>query len=156
MLLLGLCATTFFVSMWVHNVIAAVMMMPVATGILHRLPPANEQSELMNKFNRAVILTVVYATQIGGISTITGTGVNLIIIGMWKNLEPEAKPISFNTWFCFGFPVAVLLLLCFWIRIMCLEVLEENALYMRDNGAVETLVGGRYEMSSINVERGHH
>jgi sodium-dependent dicarboxylate transporter 2/3/5 len=51
----------------------------------------------MNKFNKAVILTVVYATQIGGISTITGTGVNLIIIGMWKNLVPEAKPISFNT-----------------------------------------------------------
>jgi sodium-dependent dicarboxylate transporter 2/3/5 len=101
MLLLGLCATTFFVSMWLHNVTAAVMMMPVATGILHRLPPTNEQSELMNKFNKAVILTVVYATQIGGISTITGTGVNLIIIGMWKNLVPEAKPISFNTWFFF-------------------------------------------------------
>jgi di/tricarboxylate transporter len=105
--------------MWLHNVTAAVMMMPVATGILHRLPPANEQSELMNKFNRAVILTFVYATQIGGISTITGTGVNLIIIGMWKNLVPEAKPISFNTWFFFGFPVAVLLLVCFWC-ILCL------------------------------------
>ncbi|CAJ2658246.1 unnamed protein product [Trifolium pratense] len=125
MLLLGLCATTFFVSMWVHNVIAAVMMMPVATGILHRLPPANEQSELMNKFNRAVILTVVYATQIGGISTITGTGVNLIIIGMWKNLEPKAKPISFNTWFFFGFPVAVLLLLCFWC-ILCLLYVRKH------------------------------
>ncbi|GAU29862.1 hypothetical protein TSUD_379520 [Trifolium subterraneum] len=75
MLLLGLCATTFFVSMWLQNVITAVMMMPVATGILHQLPPVNEQSELMNKFNRAVILTVVYATQIGGMSTITGTGI---------------------------------------------------------------------------------
>jgi sodium-dependent dicarboxylate transporter 2/3/5 len=111
--------------MWLHNVTAAVMMMPVATGILHRLPPANEQSELMNKFNRAVILTVVYATQIGGISTITGTGVNLIIIGMWKNLVPEAKPISFNTWFFFGFPVAVLLLVCFWC-ILCLLYVRKD------------------------------
>jgi sodium-dependent dicarboxylate transporter 2/3/5 len=111
--------------MWLHNVTAAVMMMPVATGILHRLPPTNEQSELMNKFNKAVILTVVYATQIGGISTITGTGVNLIIIGMWKNLVPEAKPISFNTWFFFGFPVAVLLLLCFWC-ILCLLYVRKD------------------------------
>ncbi|MCI89024.1 tonoplast dicarboxylate transporter-like, partial [Trifolium medium] len=47
--------------------------MPVATGILHRLPPADEQPEVMNKFSRAVILTVVYATPIGGISTLTGT-----------------------------------------------------------------------------------
>nr|GFB19994.1 tonoplast dicarboxylate transporter [Tanacetum cinerariifolium] len=38
LLLLGICATTAFVSMWMHNVAAAVMMMPVATGILQRLP----------------------------------------------------------------------------------------------------------------------
>ncbi|CAL5183990.1 unnamed protein product [Lathyrus oleraceus] len=126
MLLLGLCATTFFVSMWLHNVAAAVMMMPVATGILHRLPPAHEQSELMNKFSRAVILTVVYATPIGGISTLTGTGVNLIIIGMWKSLAPQAKPISFNNWFFFGFPVAVFLLICFWI-ILCLLYVRKGS-----------------------------
>lgn len=126
MLLLGLCATTFFVSMWLHNVATAVMMMPVATGILHRLPPAEEQPELMNKFSRAVILTVVYATPIGGISTLTGTGVNLIIIGMWKSLAPEAKPISFNSWFFFGFPVAVLLLLCFWC-ILCLIYVRKGS-----------------------------
>ncbi|KAJ1428681.1 Solute carrier family 13 [Sesbania bispinosa] len=98
MLLLGLCATAFFVSMWLHNVAAAVMMIPVAMGILHRLPPAEEQSEVINKFCRAVVLTVVYATPIGGMSTLTGTGVNVILIGMWKSLEPDGKPISFNTW----------------------------------------------------------
>lgn len=122
LLLLGLCATIFFVSMWLHNVATAVMMMPVATGIVQRLPPAHEQSEAVNKFCRAVILTVVYATPIGGISTLTGTGVNLIIIGMWKSLFPEAKPISFNTWFFYGFPVAVLILICFWCIICLLYV----------------------------------
>ncbi|BAT87535.1 hypothetical protein LR48_Vigan09g197800 [Vigna angularis] len=119
LLLLGLCATIFFVSMWLHNVATAVMMMPVATGIVQRLPAVHEQSEAVNKFSRAVILTVVYATPIGGISTLTGTGVNLIIIGMWKSLFPEAKPISFNTWFFYGFPVAILILICFWC-ILCL------------------------------------
>ncbi|RYR63309.1 hypothetical protein Ahy_A04g021118 isoform A [Arachis hypogaea] len=118
MLLMGLCATTFFVSMWLHNVAAAVMMMPVATGILQRLPPPSEQSEAVNKFSRAVVLTVVYATPIGGISTLTGTGVNLILIGMWKSLVPGAKPISFSTWFFYGFPVAAVLLIAFWC-IMC-------------------------------------
>ncbi|KAG5011489.1 hypothetical protein AAZX31_09G010600 [Glycine max] len=122
LLLLGLCATIFFVSMWLHNVATAVMMMPVATGIVQRLPPVHEQSEAVNKFCRAVILTVVYATPIGGISTLTGTGVNLIIIGMWKSLFPEAKPISFNTWFFYGFPVAVLILICFWCIICLLYV----------------------------------
>ncbi|CAJ2658250.1 unnamed protein product [Trifolium pratense] len=132
MLLLGLCATTFFVSMWLHNTAAAVMMMPVATGILHRLPSADEQPELMNKFSRAVILTVVYATPIGGISTLTGTGVNLIIIGLWKSLVPNAKPISFSNWFLFGFPVAVLLLLCFWCMLCLIYVRKDSSRVLSD------------------------
>lgn len=126
MLLLGVCGTSFFISMWIHNVAAAVMMMPVATGILNRLPPVEEQSELMNKFSRAVVLSVVYGAPIGGISTLTGTGVNLIVIGMWKSLVPEGKPISFSTWFFFGFPVAVLLLLCFWIM-LCLVYVRKGS-----------------------------
>ncbi|TKY72235.1 Tonoplast dicarboxylate transporter [Spatholobus suberectus] len=122
LLLLGLCATTFFVSMWLLNVPTAVIMMSVATGIVQRLPPVQEQSEAVNKFCRAVILTVVYATPIGGISTLTGTGVNLIIVGMWKSFFPEAKPISFNTWFFFGFPVAILILISYWCIICFLYV----------------------------------
>ncbi|KAK7245952.1 hypothetical protein RIF29_40806 [Crotalaria pallida] len=126
MLLFGLCATTFFVSMWLHNVAAAVMMMPVATGILQRLPPPHEQSDAVNKFSRAVVLTVIYATPIGGISTLTGTGVNLILIGTWKSVMPGAKPITFNTWFCFGFPVAILMLICFWC-IICLLYVKKGS-----------------------------
>ncbi|XP_050920682.1 tonoplast dicarboxylate transporter [Lathyrus oleraceus] len=126
LLLLGLCATSFFVSMWMHNVAAAVMLMPVATGLLQRLPPPSEQSELVNKFSRAVVLTVVYAVPIGGMSTLTGTGVNLILVGMWKSLEPGAKPISFNTWFFYAFPVAFVFVICFWC-ILCLIYLRKGS-----------------------------
>ncbi|XP_028755322.1 tonoplast dicarboxylate transporter [Neltuma alba] len=126
LLLLGLCATTFFVSMWMHNVASAVMMMPVATGILQRMPPKEEQSAAVNKFCRAVVLAVVYATPIGGTSTLTGTGVNLILVGMWKSLAPGAKPISFNNWFFFGFPVAILILFSFW-SILCLLYVQRGS-----------------------------
>ncbi|KAF7840547.1 tonoplast dicarboxylate transporter-like [Senna tora] len=126
LLLLGLCGITFFVSMWMHNVATAVMMMPVATGILQRMPPPHEQSEAVNKFCRAVVLAVVYATPIGGSSTLTGTGVNLILVGMWKSLFPGAKPISFNTWFLFGFPVALLMLVAFWC-ILCLLYVQKGS-----------------------------
>ncbi|XP_029128410.1 tonoplast dicarboxylate transporter-like isoform X2 [Cajanus cajan] len=125
--LLGWCVTIFLVSMWLLNMPTAVMMMSVATGIVERLSTVQEQSEAINKFCKAVILTVVFATPIGGISTLTGTGVNLIIVGMWKSLFPEAKPISFNTWFFFGFPVAILILLCFWCIICVLYVPKGSA-----------------------------
>lgn len=119
LLLLGICATTAFVSMWMHNVAAAVIMMPVATGILQRLPRGPTQSNVVGKFCKAVVLGVIYSAAIGGMSTLTGTGVNLILVGMWKSYFPEANPISFNTWFFFGFPLALMIFFALW-AILCL------------------------------------
>uniref|UniRef100_A0A5B7B135 Putative tonoplast dicarboxylate transporter n=1 Tax=Davidia involucrata TaxID=16924 RepID=A0A5B7B135_DAVIN len=119
LLLLGICATTAFVSMWMHNVAAAMLMMPVATGILQRLPSGPAQSTVVNKFCRAVVLGVIYSAAVGGMSTLTGTGVNLILVGMWKSYFPDANPISFNTWFFFGFPLALLIFFPLW-GILCL------------------------------------
>lgn len=118
-LLLGICATTAFISMWMHNVATAVLMMPVATGILQRLPSGPTQSIHVSKFCKAVVLGVIYSAAVGGMSTITGTGVNLILVGMWKSYFPEAKPISFSTWFFFGFPLALVIFFALW-AILCL------------------------------------
>lgn len=70
--------------MWVHNVATTVMMMPVATGILQRLPlgPTRDDVVIRN-FCKAVVLGVIYSAAVGGMSTLTGTGVNLILVGMW-------------------------------------------------------------------------
>ncbi|KAF9587918.1 hypothetical protein IFM89_006172 [Coptis chinensis] len=119
LLLLGICATTAFVSMWMHNTAAAVIMMPVATGILQRLPDDTSRSDKVGKFSKGVVLGVIYSAAIGGMSTLTGTGVNLILVGVWKSYFPEAKPISFATWFFFGFPLAVLIFFFLW-GILCL------------------------------------
>ena len=119
LLLLGICGTTAFVSMWMHNVAAAMMMMPVATGILQRLPTGEAQSELVSKFCKAVVLGVIYAAAVGGMSTLTGTGVNLILVGMWKSYFPEADPISFSTWSFFALPLALLIFVALW-AILCL------------------------------------
>ncbi|KAL9251761.1 Tonoplast dicarboxylate transporter-like protein [Drosera capensis] len=119
LLLLGICGTTAFVSMWMHNVAAAMMMVPVATGILQRLPSGMGQPDAVNKFCKAVVLGVIYSAAVGGMSTLTGTGVNLIMVGMWKSYFPEAPPISFNKWFFFGFPLAVVIFFALW-GILCL------------------------------------
>ncbi|KAE8714880.1 Tonoplast dicarboxylate transporter [Hibiscus syriacus] len=126
LLLLGICATTFFVSMWMHNVACAVMMMPVATGILQRLSTGSTQSTHVRNFCRAVILGVTYAAPIGGMSTLTGTGVTLILVAMYKGSYPDADPIGYNTWFFFGFPLAVLIFLALW-AILCLLYLRRGS-----------------------------
>nr|GEV09243.1 tonoplast dicarboxylate transporter [Tanacetum cinerariifolium] len=59
LLLLGICATTAFVSMWMHNVAAAVMMMPVATGILQRLPSGPGPMAFAEKMVLAVFSALI-------------------------------------------------------------------------------------------------
>ncbi|KAF4399535.1 hypothetical protein G4B88_022618 [Cannabis sativa] len=115
-------STQPFVSMWMHNVAAALLMMPVATGILQRFPTGSAQSPLVNKFCRAVVLGVIYSAAIGGISTLTGTGVNLILVGMWRSYFPEQNPISFNTWSFFAFPLALVIFFALWVILCCLYI----------------------------------
>jgi solute carrier family 13 (sodium-dependent dicarboxylate transporter), member 2/3/5 len=122
LLLLGICGTTAFVSMWMHNTAATVMMIPVATGILQRLPDGSHVSGVntdVQRFCKAVILGVIYSATIGGMSTLTGTGVNLILVGIWQSYYPQEEPISFSSWFMFGFPLALMLFFVLWI-ILCL------------------------------------
>ncbi|KAK1403139.1 Tonoplast dicarboxylate transporter [Heracleum sosnowskyi] len=118
-LLLGICGTTAFVSMWMHNVAVTLMMMPVATGILQRFPTGSQSDVVTTKFCKAVVLGVIYSATIGGMSTLTGTGVNLILVGMWKSYFPEADPITFSKYILFGFPLALFVFLAMWV-ILCL------------------------------------
>lgn len=100
--------------MWMHNTAAAVMMIPVATGVLQRLPAGDSVHPDVRRFCKAVILGVIYSAAIGGMSTLTGTGVNLILVGMWESYYPQEEPISFSTWFFFGFPLALVLFFALW------------------------------------------
>uniref|UniRef100_A0A0D9XF13 Citrate transporter-like domain-containing protein n=1 Tax=Leersia perrieri TaxID=77586 RepID=A0A0D9XF13_9ORYZ len=134
LLLLGICGTTMFISMWIHNTPCTVMMMPVATGILQRFPrddgdatssssPASRRE--VERFSKAVVLGVVYASAIGGMATLTGTGVNIILVGMWSTYFPHQPPITFSTWMSFGLPMAIVLFLALWAT-LCVLYCSKN------------------------------
>jgi len=132
LLLLGITGTTFFLSMWIHNTACTVMMMPVATGILQRLPRGGDgagetgcQEEEVRRFSKAVVLGVVYASAIGGMATLTGTGVNIILVGMWSTYYPEQEPITFSSWMSFGLPMALIIFFTLWVT-LCLMYCTKN------------------------------
>ncbi|KAM0854244.1 hypothetical protein ACQ4PT_050546 [Festuca glaucescens] len=128
LLLLGICGTTFFISMWIHNTPCTVMMMPVATGILQRLPAGEAtaaDAREVRRFSKAVVLGVVYASAIGGMATLTGTGANIILVGMWSTYFPEQDPITFSSWMSFGLPMALVLFAALWAT-LCLMYCSKN------------------------------
>ncbi|CAL5087706.1 unnamed protein product [Urochloa decumbens] len=133
LLLLGICGTTMFISMWIHNTPCTVMMMPVATGILQRLPRDELEGGSgsgfaageVRRFSKAVVLGVVYASAIGGMATLTGTGVNIILVGMWSTYFPEQAPITFSSWMSFGLPMALVLFVALWAT-LCLMYCSKN------------------------------
>nr|BCX99718.1 tonoplast dicarboxylate transporter [Zostera marina] len=128
LLLLGICGTTVFISFWMQNIASVVMMMPVAMGILDQFRDdhAVTNHPVIQQFGKAVVVGVMYSATIGGVATLTGTGVNLILAGVWATYFPEENPISYSSWFLFGFPLSMILLLALW-GILCFVFLSETS-----------------------------
>ncbi|OWF50270.1 solute carrier family 13 member 2-like [Mizuhopecten yessoensis] len=66
---------------------------------------------------KALSMSICYAANIGGIATLTGTGVNVIMKGqsdlIFQKYDVD-NPITFATWMQFGVPIATILLFMAW------------------------------------------
>lgn len=103
-IILGFLLSTAFLSMWISNTATALMMLPMALGVIESLP-AEERSR---RFSILLLLSIAYAASIGGVGTLVGSPPNTIMAGI---LEKEFNiQISFFDWFKIGFPLCILLL----------------------------------------------
>ncbi|MDC0510927.1 SLC13 family permease, partial [bacterium] len=66
------------------------------------------------RFKKGVLISVAYASSIGGIATLTGTPTNLVFAAQFPQLFPSAPTISFATWMAFALPLSLSLLLLVW------------------------------------------
>ncbi|XP_039252177.2 Na(+)/citrate cotransporter-like [Styela clava] len=73
------------------------------------------------KLEKGLTLCVPYAASIGGITTLTGTGPNLVLAGQYPILFPDAEPpITFSNWMAYHLPLSLSLLLLSYIWLMWL------------------------------------
>ncbi|QOG12728.1 SLC13 family permease [Arcobacter sp. FWKO B] len=91
----GLMGITFGLSMFVSNTATTAMMLTILIPILKNI---NED----NPYQKAILLGVVVAANIGGMSTIIGTPPNAIAVGMMGDSAP-----SFIGWMFFAMPPAI-------------------------------------------------
>ena len=119
LIVLGLLATTTFLSMWISNSAAAAIIMPMALVILAK----NKVKKGISNFGKACVLAVGYGATIGGIGTLVGSPPNLIAA---KFLQDSGNTFGFYHWFIRGFPYMLILMIFTWLALIFLYKPEKD------------------------------
>lgn len=102
-ILFALGLTSLLLSMWISNTATTAMMFPIALGVLDAIKEKSENSK--SSFSVVVLLSLAYASSVGGIGTPIGSPPNLIAIGMLEKLVNYR--VAFFQWMIIGFLILI-------------------------------------------------
>ena len=114
-IVLGFMVAVAFLSMWVTNTAAAMMMIPVALAVTYQAAQVmrgGEHESEVPKFEKCLIFGVGYAATIGGLGTLIGTPPLAFLSGVVR--ETFGETITFAQWMLFGVPMVILTLAFCW------------------------------------------
>ena len=97
----ALVALTAFVSLWISNTAAAVLMLPVGLAVYDALAPRRDEPD----FAGALVLGIAAGATIGGMGTPVGSTPNLIFAAVAQQLY--GVRVSFAAWAAVGMPVVI-------------------------------------------------
>jgi solute carrier family 13 (sodium-dependent dicarboxylate transporter), member 2/3/5 len=107
--MVAVAITAFVFSMWINNTATTAMMIPIALGLcasIRRLcPPDPELQARHRRYEEGMLITLAYASSLGGICTPIGTAPNMIAIGYLDRFA--GVRIDFLQWMSFGVPVGL-------------------------------------------------
>ena len=109
-IIFGFIIAAAFLSMWVSNTATAIMMLPIAVSILALMDRGMKEhgddltsSGQKTNFEIALILSIAYACNIGGMGTLIGTPPNALLAAFM--LENYGVEIGFFQWMKVGVPL---------------------------------------------------
>ena len=114
--LLGFMCSTWFLSMWISNTAATMMMVPMAMAIIGPFREHLNKQEA-RRFSIVLVLGVAYAASIGGISTLIGTPPNMSLARILELNFPDMEELTFAGWFRFAFPLSLTFMLTAWFTL---------------------------------------
>ncbi len=118
-LVAGFLIATGFLSLWVSNTAATVMMLPIGASvaliIVARLRESGDPRApgVARSVGPALVLAIAYGASIGGVGTLIGTPPITQYAGFAR--ERLGVEVSFVEWMKLGLPVVVLMLLAAWV-----------------------------------------
>ena len=108
-IILGFMVSTAVISMWVSNTAATMMMLPIALSVIEltkRIDNSQKDKRQYDNFAVALMLSIAYSANVGGLGTVIGTPTNALLIGFVN--EAYGVVISFMEWMLIGIPVVLL------------------------------------------------
>jgi sodium-dependent dicarboxylate transporter 2/3/5 len=109
-LLLGVLSATAFISLWISNTATAAMMFPIGMAVLRQLERRAGVPRLAG-YGAALMLSIAYGANIGGIGTKIGTAPNGQFCGMLQKMGHE---VTFLEFAAVGFPFVLLMIPIAW------------------------------------------
>lgn len=109
-LLFGFLASTAFISLWISNTATATMMVPIGLAIIAQLERQLGGRRLKH-YGMAIMMSIAYASNIGGIGTKVGTAPNGQFAGF---MEKIGIGISFAQFMAVGLPFVLMMLPIAW------------------------------------------
>ncbi len=120
-ILLGFTLATTFISMWISNMTAVALMLPIGIALLLELGLDKD-----NGFSKALILTLPFSASIGGLCTMIGSGANISAVSLMRELS--GQDITFMDWFIVGLPFTVVLVPLMWYALAKMFKVDSNKL----------------------------
>lgn len=108
-ILLGFIISTGFISMWLSNTATTMMMYPIAISVISVVINMHEKENAKRNFALAMMISIAYASNFGGIATIIGTPPNVAYASYIS--KKYHVDISFFDWMVVAMPIAILLLI---------------------------------------------
>jgi len=152
-LVLGMLVATGFISMWIANTAATLIMLPIGLALLARLEPEMPDKTAFARFSAALLLAIGYAASIGGMGTPLGTPPNMIYLGAVA--KEFGKAPGFLEWMSFALPIVVIMTLFLYFYFVRVARLPHDvsgaghAVLAREKAALGPISGDEVRVAAI-------
>jgi len=132
-IVLGFMLATAFLSMWISNTAATIMMFAVGLSVIEFIRSESNDPAAVRNFGVALMLSVAYSATIGGVGTLIGTPPNALLASFMA--ESYGIEIGFADWMRIGLPVVAVMLPAAWL-LLTRVLFPAQSLGVADAGAI--------------------
>ncbi|MDH4151395.1 MAG: DASS family sodium-coupled anion symporter [Betaproteobacteria bacterium] len=111
----GFMLATAFLSMWISNTAATIMMFAVGLSVIEFIARKTPDRAMVRNFGVALMLSIAYSASIGGVGTLIGSPPNALLASYLQ--RSHGIPIDFFTWMQIGMPVVLVMLPVTWLML---------------------------------------